>query len=190
MAFVKTTISPTNTDPFFSVNTEKQDFVICKSPGKLKALLDQVIPERLVFFVSDGDWSLHDLLMELLKKYGPAELYLTTYAIREFAVRQLVMAMDRKELLGIYMIADYRAKVRTPEVYQLAQMNASKICLHSIHAKIAVLKGKDYCITILGSCNLTSNPRIEAGVITMNPDTAAFQIEWINKIMNDAEIFN
>lgn len=192
MAFVTTRInqSAESEDPFFFSDPGEEDFVICKSPDKLKLLLSAIKKEKSVHYVSDGDWSLHDLLMELLKKYKPAELYLTTYAIRELAIRQLVMAMDRKELISVNMIADYRAKVRTPEVYQLASMSLNKICLHSIHAKVAVLRSAAGCVTILGSCNLTSNPRIEAGVISLNEDVANFHINWINKVIENAEIFS
>jgi len=190
MAFVKTSIAGTEPeDPFFVSGDGDEDFVICKSPDKLKSLLSALKKEKQLHYISDGDWSLHDLIMELLKEYKPAELYLTTYAIRELAIRQLVMAMERKELLSVHMIADYRAKVRTPEVYQLAQMNMNKICLHSIHAKVTVIRSTLGCVTVLGSCNLTSNPRIEAGVISLNVDIANFHINWINKIMDNAEIF-
>jgi hypothetical protein len=127
--------------------------------------------------------------MQLLKQYKPADLFMTTYAIREFPIRQLTMAMDRKELLSVNMVLDYRAKVRTPEVYQLANMNVNKIHLSAVHAKVTVMHSCKGCITIIGSCNLTSNPRIEAGVITMNEDVAAFHINWIQKLMDNAEIF-
>ena len=190
MAFVKTCINTETEDsPFFIQGDAEEDFVICKSPDKLKSLLSALKNGKQLHYISDGDWSLHDLIMELLKDYKPAELFLTTYAIREFSIRQLVMAMEKKELLSVFMIADYRAKMRTPEVYHLANMNMNKICLHSIHAKVTVMRSCKGYVTIVGSCNLTSNPRIEAGVITLNEDVANFHINWINKIMDNAEIF-
>lgn len=174
---------------FLHASGQPDDFVICKSPDKLKALLDKLAKDKQLHYVSDGDWSTHDMIMELLKIYKPAELFITTYAIREFSIRQLVMAIERKDLLSVHMIADYRAKMRTPEVYQLASQNMNKICLHSIHAKVTVLRSAAGCVTIIESSNLTSNPRIEAGVITLDTAAAAFHINWITKIMDNAEIF-
>ena len=168
---------------------QPEDFVICKSPEKLKRLLDKLNDEKQLHYISDGDWSTHDLISEMLKKLKPAELFLTTYAIREFSIRQLVLAIERKDLLSVNMIADYRAKMRTPEVYQLASQNMNKICLTSIHAKVTVLRSAAGCVTIVGSSNLTSNPRIEAGVISTDPQVAAFHIDWITKTMDNAEIF-
>jgi hypothetical protein len=190
MAFVKTNkVEQSKDEDFFIAGSGNEDFVICKSPDKLKRLLSALHPDRDVHYISDGDWSLHDLIMQLLKEYRPAELFLTTYAIREFSIRQLIMAMDRKELTAINMLLDYRAKVRTPEVYQLANMNVNKICLMAIHAKITVMRSPKGCVTIVGSTNLTSNPRVEAGVISLNPGVAAFYINNIQKLMNNAEIF-
>lgn len=191
MAFVKTIEEKKDLaeNDFLHASGQPEDFVICKNPDKLAALLSKLNKEKQLHYVSDGDWSTHDLIMQLLKQLKPAELFLTTYAIREFSIRQLVLAIERKELISINMIADYRAKMRTPEVYQLASQNMNKICLHSIHAKVTVLRSPHGSATIVGSSNLTSNPRIEAGVITLDPEVAKFHMNWITKIMENAEIF-
>ena len=191
MGFVttKTVNQEINENSFLHSSGQPEDFVICKSPDKLKRLLDKLNDHAQLHYISDGDWSTHDLIMELLKKLKPAELYLTTYAIREFAIRQLVLAIERKDLLCVNMIADSRAQIRTPEVYQLARQNMNKICLHAIHAKVIVLRSVAGCVTIVGSSNLTSNPRIEAGVISTDKEVANFHIDWINKIIENAEIF-
>jgi hypothetical protein len=191
MAFVKTTIEdPAQEDhEFLHPAGGTGDFVICKGPEKLKRLLECIDKNLHTHYVSDGDWSMHDLIMELLKKYKPAELFITTYALREFSVRQLIMAMDRKELLSVHMLLDYRAQVRTPAVFQLAQMNFNKIYLTSIHAKVTVLRSAACSIAIVGSANWTQNPRVECGVISCDDHVADFHINWIQKIMEHAEIF-
>lgn len=191
MAFVKTIEIKKELDEntYLHASEQPEDFVICKNPDKLAALLTKLNKDKQLHYVSDGDWSTHDLINQLLKQLKPAELFLTTYAIREFSIRQLVMAIERKELLSVNMIADYRAKMRTPEVYQLAANTMNKICLHSIHAKVTVLRSPHGCATIVGSSNLTSNPRIEAGVISLDTEVANFHINWITKIMENAEIF-
>lgn len=178
-----------NEKDILHASDQPEDFVICKSPDKLKRLLDKLNDDTQLHYISDGDWSTHDLISELLKKIKPAELFLTTYAIREFSIRQLVLALERKDLLSVNMIADYRAKIRTPEVYQLANQNMTNIYLTAIHAKVTVLRSATGCFTIVGSSNLTSNPRIEAGVITTDREVAAFHIAWMTKTIENAEIF-
>lgn len=166
------------------------DFVICKGPEKLKSLLLSLRQGHSTHFVSDGDFSMHDIVIELLKKYKPAELWITTYALREFSIRQLLAALDRKDLLSVAMLIDYRAKMRTPEVFQLASMNVNRIHLTSIHAKVCVIRSSFGSVSIVGSANWTTNPRIEAGVITLCPDVASFHIDWIEKVMSNAELFS
>jgi phosphatidylserine/phosphatidylglycerophosphate/cardiolipin synthase-like enzyme len=169
-------------------NKNTNDFVICKSPDKLKKLIDS-IGNNNVWYVSNGDWSMHDLLMELLILVNPVELYITTYALREFAVRQMVLAIEKGLIKNVHMLLDYRAQRRTPDVYQFAQNNFTNIKLTSVHAKVCVLKAVDKCITITGSANWTQNPRIESGVITDDYNVGMFNINWIKNIMKDAEIF-
>ncbi len=187
MAFVKTgkVEQQTNFDDSVRVLDEPEDFVLCKNPHKLERLTG-----KSTHYISDGDWSMHDLVMQLLQTYKPAELFITTYALREFPVRQLILAQERKELLCVKMLLDYRAKARTPEVFQLAEMNMNKIYLTSIHAKVTVLRSAAGCVSIVGSANWTQNPRVEAGVITLDKNVAEFHINWIEKIMDNAEIFN
>lgn len=168
---------------------ESTDFVICKSPDKLNALVSAIQPHKTVHYVSDGDWSTHDLVGLLLKRCMPADLFITTYALREFPVRQLILALERNEILSVNMLLDYRARVRTPEVYQLASFNLTKIHLTSIHAKVCVLRGPDVCFTVMGSANWTQNPRIEAGMVSMDKSLAEFHIDWITKAMDNGEVF-
>jgi len=189
MGFVKTTVTAEKEDPFFFSSPADDDFVICKSPGKLKRLLDALQECKQLQYVSDGDWSTHDLVMELLKVYKPAELYITTYALRELPVRQLILAQERKEILSVKMLLDYRAKVRTPEVFQLAAQNINRIGLTNIHAKVTVLRSDQGCVSIVGSANWTTNPRIECGVISLHEAAAAFHINWIEKVIDNAELF-
>jgi len=183
-------IKPVNDDQEEIItDDEAEDFVICKNPEKLQLLLKAIEGGKSVHYLSKGDWSMHDMIMQLLKKYSPAELFITTYALREFSVRQIILAQDAGQLSAVNMILDYRAKIRTPEVFQLASQNMNKICLFGIHAKVTVLRSDKGSISIVGSANWTSNPRVECGVVSMNPAVAEFHINWIKKLMENAEIF-
>jgi hypothetical protein len=190
MGFVKTVTTDEVTDDGLIFSSDQEaEFVICKNPDKLKRLLSCLQEGKHVHYVSDGDWSTNDLVMELLKLYKPAELFITTYALRELPVRQIILAQERKEILSVHMLIDYRAKARTPEVFQLAEMNINRIYLTNIHAKVTVLRSEAGCVTIVGSANWTQNPRIECGIISLNRSVADFHIGWIEKVMSNGEIF-
>mgnify|MGYP000172677323 CR=1 FL=1 len=190
MALIEIDINKKATDSghLFSV-TDSAHFVICKSPGKLKHLLTAIKPGASVHYVSKGDWSMHDLVMELLKILGQAEIYFTTYALRETPVRQLVLAMHRGDIKFVKMLVDTRAKIRTPAVFEMAKMNFCQVGQTNVHAKVCVIKTANGCVSITGSANWTSNPKIEAGVVSMNNELAEFNINWIQNLINDADIF-
>ena len=191
MALATTLKQTTAVDPKGVIHSTNDmvDFVMCKGPDKLKILLQAIQPGKQVHYVSDGDWSMHDLVMELLKKYKPADLFMTTYALREFSVRQLILAQERKELISVNMLVDHRAKVRTPDVFNLASMNVNRIFLTAIHAKVAVIRSPQGFVSIVGSANWTQNPRIESGVVSLDEGVANFHINWIEKVIDNAEIF-
>ena len=192
MALAKTQSIAAAADPdsFLFSSDEETDFVICKDPDKLKQLLNRIMPGKQVHYVSDGSWSMHDLVMELLKKYRPASLYFTTYALREFAVRQIILAQERGDIVSTNILLDARANVRTPDVYQLVSMNVNKVYLTSIHAKVTVIISPVGSISIVGSSNWTTNPKIECGVVSTNEKLAEFHFNWMTKKMQDAEIFS
>jgi hypothetical protein len=165
------------------------DFVLCRGPEKLKMLLKHLQPGKTTYYLSDGDFSMQDMVIELLKRYRPAELYISTYSLREFAVRQLILAKDRGDIISMSMLLDYRASVRTPQVYQMAKENFASIYMISIHAKITVIKSAAGSVVIVGSQNWTVNPKIESGTVSLNEKLADWYIEHFKKIMSDAKVF-
>ena len=175
---------------FLFLSEDNSDFVVCKSPDKLRKVLASLEVEKMVEFVTEGDWSLIDMVMQLLKKYQPADLFIATYAIREFPIRQLILAQERQEIKSINMLLETRAKVRTPDVYHMASMNVNKICLTDLHAKATVIRSPAGSVTITGSQNYTANPRLENGMISLSEKRAKFNINWIQTKMNNAEILD
>ena len=165
------------------------DFIICKRPDKLKRLVESVVPGSQVHFISDGEWSMHDIVVSLIQKFRPADLYISTYAIRDFPIKQLILAQERREVNTISMVVDSRAHLRSPEGFALARQNANRIVQTAIHAKVTVIKSPSGCVSISSSQNWTQNPKIEAGVISCSDALANFHIDWMTKILNNVEIF-
>ena len=163
--------------------------VICRAPGKLERLLEAIRDHECVHYVSDGTWSLHQLVMALLPVVAPAKLYLSTFALRETPARQLVMALKSGIVTEINLLIHDRAKVRTPEVMQMMSINTGKMALKSVHAKATVIMGPERCYTIIGSANFTTNPKIETGIVTSCSYAAAFHRDWIMNIIENGKIF-
>jgi hypothetical protein len=188
MAIIKTKQIVNEEFESYCLEDEVVDFVICKRPDKLKNLIAAIQPNKQVHFVSNGDFSQYDLVIELLNVYYPAEVYITTFALREYATKQLINAIDKNKIVALNVLLETRIKTRD-DVYEIAKKNFTKVGLTSIHAKVTVIKSPKGCVVICGSANWTKNARIENGIISMSENVANFHIDWITKTMDNAEIF-
>lgn len=140
-------------------------------------------------FASGGDWSTHDLLFHLLQIIGPAALTAATWSVAEHAAQKLIAALDEGSLTDIKFLVDWRVQVRTPGFMTLAKRHFTDIRVSSTHAKVFVLRNDEWNLSLVGSANLTNNPRIEAGHLSTNPDTANFHADWIEREIQNAAPF-
>lgn len=167
----------------------KVDFLMCKDSEDCAGIINRIKPGECLSFVTNGKFSLHNLVISLADQNKPVEIHATTFALREFPVRQLMIAMEMGIITGLKIVVDKRAKMRTPEVFTLAENNFCQIYQAEIHAKVTVLNTPAGYITIIGSQNWTTNPKIEAGVIIMDNATGEFHKSWIEKLMNNESVF-
>ena len=133
-----------------------------------------------IHFVSAGEWSSHDVMVHLLNQTGPADIYIATWSFTEIAARIILKQIEEKMIRNIYLLLDWRVKVRTPEVLGLLKFNISTIRLTQCHAKVTAIVNDNWGVAVVGSANYTNNPRIEAGVISCDQDLAEFHKKWIS----------
>lgn len=163
--------------------------IVARKPERLKAIVDLLEHNEEVHYLSDGEWNLHDFFNAMVQRMKPAELWLCTYAITEFPMRQILLAQQAGELTAIHMVIDSRAKIRIPATYQLAAQVANRIMLTGCHAKVMVLRNDRQTLTLVTSQNWTSNPRIETGYASRKPEHAEFHINWMDIKLNNGELF-
>lgn len=132
-------------------------------------------------FATGGSWSLHQLMEYILIQTGPCKLWFTTWTISEEPLRCMVEMIKKGLITELNAILDYRIAKNKPEAFQLAGNIITNIRLTKCHAKVLVLKNSEWQVTVIGSANLSKNPRLEAGVIFTDEKTAQFNIDWIEK---------
>jgi hypothetical protein len=162
---------------------------IGKTNAKLQEVFGTISQGQILSFVSLGDWSTHDLLFFLLEQTGPARVYFTTWAISEYAIRQLYNLIEQGLILELKGIFDYRNGVRKPAELQFLEKISTEIKPAKCHAKVTVLENDNWGISIIGSANYTRNPRIEAGVLFSLKEVAAFERNWIEKELSNNSVF-
>ena len=158
---------------------------IGKANEKLHQVFGQVVDGQSLHYASLGDWSTHDLLFFLLEQTGPARVYFTTWAISEYAIRQLYQFIEHGLILELKGIFDYRNGIRKPAELQFLQKITTDIKAAKCHAKVTVIENDNWGISVVGSANYTRNPRIEAGVLCCDKTVAAFHRDWILKELSN-----
>jgi hypothetical protein len=152
---------------------------------ELQAVIALVQDKTTVQWVSDGRWSMHELLMALLDLTGPAEVHISSYALSETAARFLVQLKEAGNITGLYCVLDSRVDTRTAHSLQVIKSIADDYALVDTHAKVTVITNDEWHIAVIGSANYTENSRYEAGVIICTKEAADMQIQWIKKALKD-----
>ena len=168
----------------------KHVFKIGRANEKLTEIFGTIAPDQVIPYVSLGDWSTHDLLFFLLEQTGPAKVWFTTWAISEYAIRQLYQFVEHGMILQLKGIFDYRNGVRKPAELQFLQQITTEIKPAKCHAKVTVIENDHWGISIVGSANLTRNPRIEAGTLFTCRNVAEFERDWIERELADKSVFD
>ncbi len=155
----------------------------------LDSLIGDVHRDETIHILTRGAWSTPHLIDHLLGQIGSAEAYVTSWSVKEQAVRILLRLIDEKRLTHIYGLFDERIRVQCPQAHQLIKNQITDIRLTKIHAKLTVLINDDWAIGISSSANLTRNPRIESYVISTHRDIAEFYREIILAEIQNANPF-
>jgi len=170
-----------------SINAEA--FVNGASLKLFKQYLGDLQCKETVHFWTGGQWSMHELVAYLVSVTGPANLYFTTWAINEDAMRMLMQLHDEGLLKNIRAFFDHKIKEQKSKAFLLAEGFFTKIALGKCHAKCTVLMNERFTISITGSQNWTRNPRAERGTLTMDKDICEGDIMMIMKMIAQEQPF-
>jgi len=123
-------------------------------------------------FWTDGKWSYHQLIKQLILQVGKSDVYLSTWAITEEPLRVIHKLKQEGKIGKLWGIFDYRLSERSPKGYAFAKEFFDEIILIENHSKVTVIDNEFIPISVIGSANWTKNKRLEAGVILTNNETS------------------
>jgi len=133
------------------------------------SLIADLAADKIHFFFSHGQWSLHDLFTALIHKTGPAKVYLSTFSLSEVAVRSLYNASKDGLITHLQCLVDIRVKRHKLGLLNFAGHLVDTITLANCHAKILILENDAWKIAVVASNNFTVNIRYESGSIITVP---------------------
>lgn len=116
-----------------------------------------------LFAVTRGQFSMIDVINDLLWKMGDAHVSVWTWAIAEYEVEVFTALMDRGEIQSGRLILDYTAEHRNAGLIEQwrDRFGDETVRVVRSHAKIARVWNDKYSFLARGSMNLNYNPRFE-----------------------------
>jgi hypothetical protein len=150
-----------------------------QSLKQLRKVIGELQQDQHIHFQTSGSWSMHNLMEYILRKIGKADVYFTTYSITEETLRNVHKLIDEDLINSIHALFDYRIEKRKAESFQFASRIMNDYCLVKCHAKVMVIANDDWKVSIVGSANMTTNTKLEAGVICTDKSVAHFHKNWI-----------
>lgn len=155
------------------------------SRKQLRALVSLLSTNALVHYRTAGKWHRHQLIAECLSYTGPADLYLSSWSMSEDPVRSIYMLRKKGLIRRAELVISERLNERTPEVMQYAWNVFDRIAMQKLHSKVTVLIGDKASLCIVGSDNLTRNPKDESGVIDCHREAVDWRLDHFKKHLKD-----
>lgn len=136
-------------------------------------------------FFSEGLWSMHDLMLYLLEITGPAKVWISTFSISEAAIRAIHLAIEKGWITEIHCLFDHTIRKHKLGLLYFASHVVGDISITSNHSKLVLIENDEWKISVVGSANMTPNPRKEAGVIFSDPNALEFYKTHLVKAISE-----
>jgi hypothetical protein len=148
---------------------------------KLKTLLGKIEPNKCVHYQTDSSFSTHDILQYCLMQSGGSVVYLTTWSISEDVARMLFSLKEKGLITKLHCLLNDRVRTQNTKAFYMLQNLIDEVGLAPCHAKVFVIEGGRYPVTVVSSANCNKNIRIEAGVLDTSEQAANFHKGWISE---------
>ena len=137
-----------------------------------------------IFALTNGQFSMIDILEHVLFATGPASVDLATWTAADSDLRRAHSFMLSNQITDLRMIVDPSFKTRKPEFCgTLTELfGDGAIRTIPLHGKFAAIQNAQWSVAIRTSMNLNPNKRIESVEISDDPDLTAFLCEFTDGV--------
>lgn len=162
--------------------------IVCKSSELLNNLFGKIMPGTITEFCTAGEFSQHQVLQYLLTITGSANVYISTWTLKEEPARVLHFLRQTQKIKNLYCVFDYRIRTLDAKHFSFIEKSVTAYALTKCHAKVMVIEGERMSAAVVSSANFSNNPRIEAGYISCIDSSAAFHKAWIMDVIGGKKI--
>jgi len=154
----------------------------CAEPS---VLLDGLEPGGVALGLSDGRWSVIDMLAVLVEKLGRCALTINTWTISLPVLGRLWAMQQEGHLWQCRFALDRSYPRREPDCWKslLAGWGPGAVRIANLHGKFCVLSGADGIdALLLGSANLNANRRIETWTVVYGGEAPGQFLEVVDRL--------
>lgn len=141
--------------------------------------------------ISNGTADFFTWIPVIIDRMGGSvdEFYGSTWTMNRNNARELLSLFDQGKIRRVNMLTGDYFKAREPAVYanlyEGLLARGQRFAVFANHSKICTFRNSAFAVTVEGSANFTSNPRLEQYVITESGDLFKFHQRWMDQVLND-----
>ena len=144
-------------------------------------IIELVKNNQLVTFLTNGKWSVHQLIVAIFMWFGKGKLSFTTWGLSEPPLRALQLLKEQGYITHLQAILDHRIRERQPIAYQFFLGIADEYGFAKSHAKGYFIETDTHKISIIITANLNRNTKNEFGCVIIGTDTFDLYHQWITR---------
>lgn len=134
-------------------------------------------------YLTEGKWSLYDLIGYLCQHTGKAKVIISTFSISEDSLRFLLNLKAEGMITHLTGLFDPGMRKTKTALLLFAAHVFDEIRFLKNHSKIVVMEGESNYLVVVTTSNLGKNKRIEAGYIDGRKDTLTFFNQKLSELL-------
>lgn len=137
-----------------------------------------------MFALTNGQFSIIDVLDHILDATGPADLDIATWTASDGDLKRAHAFLLSRRVRRLRFVVDPSFRSRKPDFCRVLVelFGNDAIRTTPIHGKFAVIRNSSWDVAIRSSMNLNVNRRIESVEISDDAELAAFLASWVDDV--------
>jgi predicted kinase len=166
--------------PVSAVDTADLTAIQAERYASLSAVLPNIQEGQTIHLVHHGGFSCEQLILAMVDRIGPAHLRAATWVVSRIPAYRIVKANRAGHILSARFILDVRENLYQPQALDIlaTAFGRESVRMTELHSKAYWLENDSASIAIIGSANLSENPRIEILTVTSSKDIGGFWRNW------------
>lgn len=161
--------------------------ILNMSRKNLAASIGEIKEGETIYFFSNKEWSMPDLIDYVAKQFGPCDLSLTSFSFTLPALMHIKNLIEIRQIRNVKFLLDNSVKSQADKHKQLSKLDI-QVGFLKCHAKVVLMSNEKINLVIVSSANINRNPRWEAGVIETRQKVFDFYANQFNDLWKTAEM--